>query len=319
LHQYGVNLDDSDRFGNRPLMRAAQTGNIPLAEFLLENGADPNAIANNGETPLILAVENDCQEMVVFLLDNNADPDLKTEKFGSETALIAAIGSNGWKALKIAELLLEKGANPDVLDPNFGKTALMHAVNAGKTKMVKAILTTAKSIDVNAAGTNGDTALTVALTDLIKTKPSKANEIVKLLLEAGADVESTSQRDKQTGWTPLMLAAWNGRNLHVQPADLAQVVEIVEALLAAGANPNAVEPEQGRTVLILAASMHHTPIVGALLKAGADVTAEANNGDTAVNSSRSLNGPSAMTALLRDAQVRAEQQVQAQSLGYLGR
>ena len=66
---------------------------------------------------------------------------------------------------------------------------------------------------------------------------SQSTRIVTLLVEAGADVEAESN----LGWTPLMLAAWEGK------------VKVVNRLLRAGADP------EHRT------EMEHKPLVRAIL------------------------------------------------------
>ena len=88
-------------------------------------------------------------------------------------------------------------------------------------------------------------------------------EVVETLIAAGAYVEA---KDKD-GWTPLHLAAWNGRD------------SIVEMLLAADADVDA-RTNAGWTPLYWAARKGHDSIVEILLAAGADVDARSNDGWT---------------------------------------
>ena len=78
-------------------------------------------------------------------------------------------------------------------------------------------------------------------------------ELLKLLITAGADVDSTDKN----GWTPLLSAAYNGNS------------DCVEQLLKAGADVN--KSNSKKTPLILAAEYGHCDCVEQLLKAGADV------------------------------------------------
>ena len=51
-------LDARDLTGRTPLMSAAAAGQAETVQWLLTNGADPNAKDNTGQTPLSLAEAN---------------------------------------------------------------------------------------------------------------------------------------------------------------------------------------------------------------------------------------------------------------------
>ena len=53
----GANVDERDKFGMTPLMRAAQHGRTDVVNFLLDNDADVNAINNYGWNALMIAIE----------------------------------------------------------------------------------------------------------------------------------------------------------------------------------------------------------------------------------------------------------------------
>jgi ankyrin repeat protein len=58
---------------NRPLMRAARRGDVPMTVLLLNAGADPNWCCCDCLSALHLAIQNGHVEVVRRLLDNGAD------------------------------------------------------------------------------------------------------------------------------------------------------------------------------------------------------------------------------------------------------
>ena len=69
----GADVDDADAWGVSAAVLAAHGGHRDLLEFLLENGADPNA-ADAGFAPLHDAVMRNDSRMVAALLAHGADP-----------------------------------------------------------------------------------------------------------------------------------------------------------------------------------------------------------------------------------------------------
>ena len=91
-------------------------------------------------------------------------------------------------------------------------------------------------------------------------------DIVRLLLEAGADKDAA----RQNGSTALHTAAWNGH------------LDVVRFLLEAGADKDAAA-QSGGTALHTAAQSGNLDIVRLLLEAGADKDAARKNGSTALH------------------------------------
>ena len=75
LLQKGADPNLKDNKGNTPLVLAANSGQIELAESLISAKANVNAANNSGETPLIVAVHRRDIGMVRSLLAAKADPD----------------------------------------------------------------------------------------------------------------------------------------------------------------------------------------------------------------------------------------------------
>lgn len=73
--ELGGDIDQRDAKGLTPLMYAVRQGNMAALTFLIEKGADTNAV-NDRETPLTLALklQKNSTQMVVELLRGGADP-----------------------------------------------------------------------------------------------------------------------------------------------------------------------------------------------------------------------------------------------------
>ena len=69
LHSF----DPTDIWEKSPLHIAAEFNQIPIANLLLEMGADINILNALGETPLKVAVKNDLNDMAAVLVFNGAD------------------------------------------------------------------------------------------------------------------------------------------------------------------------------------------------------------------------------------------------------
>ncbi|MCG5214002.1 ankyrin repeat domain-containing protein [Streptosporangium soli] len=106
-------------------------------------------------------------------------------------------------------------------------------------------------------------------------------EVIDLLLAAGAEPDAR----ETGGWTALLWAATNGYG------------DCAEALLTAGADPDGAK-EQGDTALTLAARRGALGVVRALLAHGADASLPDGDGDTALSIAEDWLGVHLESALL---------------------
>ena len=129
-----------------------------------------------GVPPIFAAIQNYLHEKLVEILDSGVDIELKN-KFGT-TPLSFAIYQNNDTTVKI---LLDHGANPNVIDGNGNYTPLSQAILNGRESTVNILIRHQYSMDVNFQSSKSETALTVA------AKGCKKFKIVRLLLYKGAN------------------------------------------------------------------------------------------------------------------------------------
>jgi uncharacterized protein len=156
------------------------------------------------------------------------------------------------------------------------KAATSDIADAAMKRNMSVLRSLLQKADVNAAQTDGTTALhwAVRLDDL---------EMADLLIRAGANVKATNR----LGVTPLSLACINGN------------AAMIEKLLKAGADPNAALSELGETPLMMASRTGDVGAVKVLLDHGANVNAkESSKGQTALMWAASETHPAVMKMLI---------------------
>lgn len=89
-----------------PLMWAAYRSDRRVMQVLLDNGADPDIVAKNGETALLLSFQKNCIECIELLLENGADVNQKWPS--GETPLFRAVREN---RIDLVRMLINSDAN----------------------------------------------------------------------------------------------------------------------------------------------------------------------------------------------------------------
>lgn len=100
-----LNASYTEDNGADQLIDACSEGDLKAVKELLNNGADAN-VKVGGFTPLVIAVKNEDVRLVELLLHMGANPDIKDGK-GNVPLLLAAMSSN----VKICDELLSYGAD----------------------------------------------------------------------------------------------------------------------------------------------------------------------------------------------------------------
>lgn len=238
LLDMGLSAND-DWGGNPPLQAAVFGGRTDVVEFLLERGADVNAVSRGGYTALHVAARSQADntpEIVWRLLGAGASVNVQNQD--GDTPLMSAIGNRD-----IALMLLDSGANVKLVN-NGGETALMYASGQHRTGMIKVLVD--KGADINAKNKQGQTPLmwTSGAIDNVE-----APETVQTIIDNGADVHVQDV----DGWTALMYAASEGLN------------GTVRVLIGAGADRNK-RNKDGQTALQLAIANSQKQTISILRK-----------------------------------------------------
>jgi uncharacterized protein len=250
----GANVKTPNSDGATPLSLASINGSAAMIAKLIKAGADSNEKGPRGETALMYASRNGNVAALKALLDSKADVHAK-ETLRGTTALMWAVEQAHADAAKV---LIEHGAdvkaasNPDTkgnkayLAPSVQARAASaqgaggRANAAGRNAPPPAPAAARRGAAPAAAGADADiVALADAaaaefsfgrqndkdgggLTAMVLAARQDCLECVKVLIEAGADVNQVSHY----GWTPLLTAT---QNRHYK---------LAAYLLEKGANPN---------------------------------------------------------------------------------
>ncbi|KAH8787869.1 ankyrin repeat-containing domain protein [Diaporthe sp. PMI_573] len=305
------------------LIHAVNSGKREIVEMLLEKGAKVDAKLEYGDfhaTPLIIAAQRDYQDLAKLLIERGAGVD--TDVWEGSTALHYTIGgdnpemvkflvdsganteqthSGEWSALQkcyakadCMKVLLEAGADLNWAEPDG--TALYLAVYYNALDVAKLILSYRPDLEVKCPSEkswdSGYTALHVAAS-------YGFTEMLRLLIEAGADLKSTTPM----GGTPLILAVANNSEgctralleydtdidakdvlgytaLHCLPSPAR--LSIAKLLVNRGANLE-LRNNAGKSVLDLAITSKDVPLVEFLLDKKVDINAAASSSGAALH------------------------------------
>ncbi|MEO8314747.1 MAG: ankyrin repeat domain-containing protein [Pseudomonadota bacterium] len=225
-----VNVKSPD--GATSLMWAISNNDMELARALLKAGAKANVINNYGASALSEAIKQNDLDMVRTLLDAGAD--VNSPGTDNQTALLLAI-SVGPQAQKIAELLIQRGADVNAIETFRGQNPLMWAAAGNMPDIVDQLIAKG-AVNVNMRAKADDWARMVTsepraqfgsrhsggLTALLYATRSGCLRCAQSLVKAGADIE----KPNPDGVTPLINALDGGK------------YDVANFLLDQGANPN---------------------------------------------------------------------------------
>jgi len=260
------------------LPEAAMKRDTAAIRALLQQKVVVNAPGKDGTPALHWVVRVDDLETAQLLI--RAGADVKFADRYAVTPLYLAC-TNGNAAM--IKLLLDSGADPNSADPT-GETVLMTTAKVGDLESVKVLLDRGAKVDTTDP-TYQQTALMIAVRE-------DHADVVRLLVERGANVNAQTRTGQTPGWilpnsvpgfgfgkgiirgglpadrgsryfipgglTPLLYAARDGR---LEPAKI---------LVAAGANLEQKDPND-ITPLVMAISNNHVDMARFLMEKGAQI------------------------------------------------
>jgi ankyrin repeat protein len=221
----------------------------------------------SGQTPLIYAAAESQEIIVDILVAAGANVNAQDGHHRSALSYAAAMG-----LIRSVEVLVTSDAVVDQLD-NKKRTPLHYAAQGGHTEVIHYLLQA--GADIYATDAWG-------MTPLMRAVKAAHVEAVNYLLGM---VSKLNQKEEKTGRTVLQMAAAGG------------VVELVESILAAGADVND-KDHHGRTALMTAVVNHRKEVVQVLPERGAEIDDMDQDGNTALHLAAALGAEEIIEILL---------------------
>jgi uncharacterized protein len=316
LLQHGATVDAKEKWGGQTaLMWASARRHPEMMQLLISKGADVNArsidrdyqrhvtaegrpksLDSGGLTPLLYAARENCIACVDVLLKNKVDIDLP-DPDGVSPLLVAIMNAN-WD---LAQQLIDAGADVNQWDiygesPLYTAIDLRTRIDGGRNSIDAPNKTTGLAIvkQLLERGANPNMQLTFkpanargaiatrGATPLIRAAVNADAEVVKLLLEKGADA-TVYTADRQT---PIH-AVLAGR------APEPQALDLIKVLQKAGTDVNVIalinHPEEirGGTALHFAVRKRFKEAIKLLASLNIDMNAVDQDGLTALDYTQS--------------------------------
>ncbi|APR98290.1 ankyrin repeat domain-containing protein [Wolbachia endosymbiont of Folsomia candida] len=254
---------------------------VYIIELLVNAGADPNARGQNGKSAIECVIDSAHEDwaniyyypyIIESLIKAGADPN--AQSFGKtvlELVIDATDYSNKDQCIKVAKLLIKKGADVNLRDELFGRTLLHHAAANGRENIVELLLQSTEDKQrtqlLNVQDDNGNTPLHCAVEN------AGYSNVVELLLAHGADYKIVNKRSLLSHIkgedTPLHVASQKSDRRNIEP--FFGKVDIN------------VKNGDGATPLLIASRFGSPLIIESFLKNGADAHAKDKHDNTALH------------------------------------
>ena len=279
----GASIDDHNYQGMTALHHQAMNGRLCVMEMLLGLEADINAECDKGNTPLHYAAHCGEAEAVEFLIARGADL-VKINKKGQTALEMARDSIFGAAVVPLLEAERRvKMAEGDVereKDIKSKETLYRVLEDCTSSLCIPRAWAAIKAYGVNTGGKSLDHGGPAVMEAFHR---GVSDEVIEKLLESGADLEAPNG-DGMTamhaqvmdaysvrtllGWKADVNAQCNKGNTHLHYATAAGNVEVVNILIAHGADLGKVN-EKGQTALEMAQESGLGAAVVSLLEAAA--------------------------------------------------
>ncbi|KAJ4404328.1 hypothetical protein N0V82_010523 [Gnomoniopsis sp. IMI 355080] len=244
-----IGLDTKTVYDETPLMLAVGHRHHDAALFLLDRGADIEAMRRDSWKPLHLAAHGGMTEIVQALLLAGANPADETDE-GRNAQFIAEKQGHG----ELAKILREsKPVSIRSIQQSISQSVANLVADASKGNLTRVKKSLNNGVELDAEDANGQTALSAAA-------QNGHALVVALLISQGANV----QVQGANGESPLWWASRNGYD------------NVVGQLLSAMRDKASVDTPDcdGQTPLSAAAQQGRAEVVGLLLEEGANPDTE---------------------------------------------
>ncbi len=185
-------LESVNNRGQTSLFVAVSNADVVDIEYLLKQGSNVNHADNEGKTPLMFAIKHETANIVQMLLANGADVNA-ADNVGEHVIHYAALSTP-----EILRLVLIYSPNLNAVDKD-ANTPLILAVHENKNDIAEKLISNEET-NVNSENATGNTPLILA------TERNNAFIVRELLKKPGIDVDHSNL----LGWTALGLAAKDG-------------------------------------------------------------------------------------------------------------
>jgi len=278
----------------------AREEHLKIAEYLLEQGANPNLQDSDGMTPLHWAIRASNPQVARLLLSRGADPNIQNK--GDDTPFAMALRL---KQYGLFEVFLAHGASPNPVAnrlPGYALSRAPLALAVENETIVSTLL--AKGADPTegavlraAVRTGESSAVVLVLEPALKRYGEKYADVVPLpphgldthllvgtLLSEGYNERITRAIEEGDAGLAGFLyhCGFAPEGTPLQRAVRGKAGDLLELLLAHGADPN-VHDQCGNTPLHLAVAAKALLMLENLLDAGASIDAKDGQGRTALH------------------------------------
>jgi ankyrin repeat protein len=194
--------------GMTPLALACESGNADMVRLLLKHRADPNQALANGETPLMMAARTGRVPVIELLLKRGAKIDAR-ETLRGTTALMWASANSNTDAVR---LLIAKGADINAHSGTIAPGRKPYLADSGRARIQEFIDGVGQGgtvVEVDAP--DAQTAADPAARDTARRRLEAEREVAKRTISNFPTPDSAHRSEKKWGGlTPLLFATRDG-------------------------------------------------------------------------------------------------------------